>query len=560
MRVTRVPLFAGLITLWALWALGAAGLAQAQTEATPDAALQREITDRLDRLMGSGSLWIRETPVAATVLIPQIYASRQFQPAWTSEKNVDDLISAIEASEAYGFNPDDFHLSQLLTLKTATDRAEASTADAAEFDILLTDALIRLGYMHFAGKVDPVALDSKWNFAQPLLDRDALELLNEAIDGEGDGALIAQLTLDHPLEDQLMDVLARYRAIAEAGGWPQVPEGPALKPGMSDPRVPILRQRLAATDDLQGGDLQSPAYDTAVEAAVTRFQARHGLEADGVVGPGTLAALNVPVKDRIDQIRINLERQRWVLRGVGQDFIVVNIAGFTTYLVRGGEEVWQTRSIVGSAYRKTPVFRDDIKFMEFNPTWTVPPGILGRSIIPAAKKDPGYLAANKFSLIDRNGRRVDPASVDWANVSARGFPYSVVQSPGDHNALGLVKFMFPNPYLVYLHDTASRGLFAKTERALSSGCVRVDQPFDLAERLLADKPGWDRGKIDEVVASGKTTRVHLEQPMPVLLLYWTAWADPGEPVQFRRDIYERDGPIRAALNSEFDPTDLNTEQ
>ncbi len=353
--------------------------------------------------------------------------------------------------------------------------------------------------------------------------------------------------------DDVLEALARYRAIADKGGWPVVPQGPALKPGMSDPRVPVLRTRLAATGDWQGVDSDSDLYDADLEQAVRRFQARQGLEDDGVVGKGSLDALNVPVEARIDQIRVNLDRGRWVLRGLGDDYVIVNIAGFETYMIRDGKEIWATKSIVGRNYRKTPVFRDNIRFIEFNPTWTVPPGILGKDILPKARENPAYISEKGFTVVDGSGKQVDPKSIDWSKAKPGNFPYSIVQPPGPENALGLVKFMFPNPYLVYLHDTASRGLFAKSERALSSGCVRIENPFDFAELVLSDQPEWTRKKIDEVVASGETTRVDLKTPLPVLLLYWTVWVDPDGQVSFRRDIYERDSRVLAALNDKFKP-------
>jgi murein L,D-transpeptidase YcbB/YkuD len=258
--------------------------------------------------------------------------------------------------------------------------------------------------------------------------------------------------------------------------------------------------------------------------------------------------MNVPVDQRIDQIRVNLERQRWYLHALEDEFILVNIAGFNVLWVKDDAIEWEQIAQVGKEFTQTPVFKDEIEYLDFNPTWTIPPGILNRTVIPNLKKDPGYLDKKGYELLTLQGQPVDPSKVDWKNL--QGFPYLVRQPPGPNNALGLVKFMFPNPHLVFLHDTNARHLFDRPRRLFSSGCIRVKEPFDLAERLLRDKDGWDRARIDEVVASGKTTRVRLDEPMPIIIGYTTAVARDGQVV-FREDIYDRDQGVLDALNAEF---------
>ena len=314
-----------------------------------------------------------------------------------------------------------------------------------------------------------------------------------------------------------------------------------------------LRDRLVMTGDLkEAASAGAEVFDETLEQAVKGFQERHGLEVDGAVGPGTLAAMNVPVEDKIDQIRVNLERGRWVLPGLEERFIIVNIAGFRTYVVKDDEEIWTTRSIVGTPFRKTPVFREDMNHLVFNPTWTVPRGILGRSILPKAQEDPSFLTEKNFTVVDSDGKQVDLKSVKWSKYSAKDFPYQVVQAPGPNNALGQVKFMFPNKYAVYLHDTPEKPLFERSERAFSSGCIRIDNPLDLAELLLRNQNGWDRKRIEEVIASGEIMTVNLDNPMPVLLLYWTVDKSPEDgAIVFMKDIYERDAKILEALDAEY---------
>jgi murein L,D-transpeptidase YcbB/YkuD len=323
-----------------------------------------------------------------------------------------------------------------------------------------------------------------------------------------------------------------------------VPEGPKLELGSSGPRVAALRARLGAEGD-------SDAFDAPLADAVRRFQARHGLDADGVVGPGTLAALNVPIAARIAQIRVNLERGRWYLHELDPTFVIVNVAGFEVYYLRDSKLVWSARAIIGKPFRATPIFRSRMTYLVLNPTWTVPPGILANDILPAQRRNPSYLAKKGLQVVDRNGRVVPASSIDWSQATARRFPYNLVQPPGPENALGRVKFMFPNSHSVYLHDTPTRSLFEKSERAFSSGCIRIENPLELAALLLEGQKGWDRAAIDAALATGKTRTVTLERPVPVLLTYFTAWVDRGGELQLRRDVYGRDPKVLRALDAEF---------
>ena len=487
----------------------------------------------------------------AAVLVPRFYEEREYRAAWDSPQAVETLIKELNRGVAQGFRPEDFDLARLQTL---SDLAQSGTSeDKAVFDVAATDAAVKLIHHVVFGKVDPSALDADWNFSKPVIEQDPAVVLNTYLDDHGFAALMARIALENPQYIQLVDALETYRQMQAKGGWPVVPDETVLKPGMVSPAIAVVRQRLAAEAALQAGQILPEAegdtdprwiYDARLEEDVKAFQTRHGQGADGAIGPRTFASLNRSVEDRIDQLRLSLERGRWLLRDLDGDFILVNIAGARTYLVKSDNTMWITRSITGSEYRKTPVFRDEIKYMEFNPTWTVPVSIFKKDKLARIRKDPGYLTRNNFIVRNGNGDVIRPNSVNW-NASNPGV--TLVQQPGPNNALGLVKFMFPNKYSVYLHDTNNRGLFDRNERNLSSGCVRVEYPFELANLLMEGAPDWNMAKMQTILDSGKTTRVNLPEPMPVLLTYWTAWVEDGV-VHFREDPYERDGPILAALN------------
>jgi murein L,D-transpeptidase YcbB/YkuD len=314
---------------------------------------------------------------------------------------------------------------------------------------------------------------------------------------------------------------------------------------------------LTVTKDMAGDLLPSATpyetvYDAELDAAVRRFQERHGLTADGAIGPATRAALNVPVSARIDQIRVNLERARWVMHEIQGEFVLVNVAGFDVSYFRDNEPIWTSKVIVGRPYRETPTFKSLITYVVFNPTWTIPPTILVKDKLPMIKKDPGYLVRNNIRVIDSSGREVDPYSVNWNRYGASRLPpYQLRQDPGENNALGLAKIMFPNPYMVYLHDTPTKSLFDQDQRTFSSGCIRVEKVFELAELVLNDPEKWNATTIGAVISSKKMQTVNLAKPVPVLILYWTAQPRPDGQVIFRDDIYGRDATALAALNSGF---------
>jgi len=284
-------------------------------------------------------------------------------------------------------------------------------------------------------------------------------------------------------------------------------------------------------------------YDDGLAAAVRRFQRHHLLKTDGVVGANTRAALNVPVAARIDQIRINLERARWLLSGLPESFVLVDVPGYQLSYFRPGGDIWRARIVVGRPTRPTPTLRSAITHLTFNPTWTVPPTILREDVLPKVRKDAGYLAQENIAVLDASGARLDPRGIDWSR------PGNLIlrQAAGPHNALGRVAIRFPNTHTVYLHDTPAQELFEFDRRALSSGCVRVENALEFVRLLLDDETRWNADAIAAVVAAGSTREVDLARRVPLILYYWTVQTDADGALSFRPDLYRRDAALLAAL-------------
>ena len=442
------------------------------------------------------------------------------------------------------------------SLLATLDSAAASLAgrpDAgarARADVFLTAAFAAYGEVMLTGQRSPSALEADWHIDPKDVDVDSA--LTRTLRSPDLAAALEQLL---PREDGYVTLrrgLARYRAIAAAGGWPVLRATRTLRPGDPLPRGSALHARLAAEGYLEGwrdGDWTDARYDDELAGAVARFQARHGLVVDSVLGPRTLRALNVPASERAMQIAANMERYRWLPPEFASRAIVVNVPAFRLDAYDAGRRVLSMRVIVGSEleHRRTPVFGDTMRYVQFGPYWNVTPNIARREILPEVAKDRGYLARNDFELVRGWGDDapvVDPWSVSDAELfSGR---YRVRQRPGPLNALGRVKFMFPNDRNIYLHDTPARELFDERVRAFSHGCVRVADPAALAEFVLAGRDGWSRSRIREALAAGERVRVTLADPVPVYLIYLTAFAQDGV-LAFRADRYRQDELLMQAL-------------
>jgi L,D-transpeptidase YcbB len=352
---------------------------------------------------------------------------------------------------------------------------------------------------------------------------------------------------------RLQQALEGYRQLAEAGGWPVLSNGPTLRPGDRSERVATLRTRLQVSGDMPSSGLsQSSQYSTLpddtlfddeLEQAVRAFQSRHGLQVDGSVGPMTLAALQVPVEVRIAQMVLNLERWHRDRQALEDRYILVNIPAFTLDVVEHERAVMRMRVIVGKPHQRTPMFHATMTYLVLNPYWEVPHSIAKREILPELHNDPTYLQKHNMKVIESWGpsvQVVDPATINWSAISSHDLRYRFRQEPGTQNALGQIKFKFPNAFNVYLHDTSTPSLFAKSQRAFSHGCIRVEKPIDLAAYLLQDIPQWSRQRILATIAGNAQQRIDLRTPMPVHIVYRTAWVDEDGSVQFRPDIYRYD--------------------
>lgn len=518
-----------------------------------DEDLQESIRAEVILLRDTGQLSVSGMQIAAANLVAEVYERRGFAPTWNDAEKVESLLTAINATFDDGLDPADYHRERIRDVQERLAGGRALTLpDQAVFDLMLTDSLIRLAYHLRFGKVSLETQDTTSLFARTLGGTDSTTAIQGIIDSGSVAAAIQSIMPRTAHYRRLKSQLKRYRALADEGGWPNIPIGPTIRPGATDSRLGALARRLSISGDLAAfGDTNTGFdYREPLQESVRRFQERHGLKADGLVGPATLRALNVSVEQRVNQIRLNLERARWAVDGQGDDFVLVNIAGFRAYVVRDGQTAWTTRVVVGQTEDKTPLFNSAIRHLIFNPTWTVPRSIATEEMLPLIQQDPGYLSRGGYDLLDRDENIIDPADVDWSSVTTERFRFTIVQRPGPANQLGQIKFVFPNEYSVFMHDTPGKSLFELAERAFSHGCIRIDDPLGFAEVLL-DKDGWTREQIDAQIESEETKTVILSEPLPISLRYWTAEVDDQGVMHFYKDVYGRDPAILNALDETF---------
>jgi murein L,D-transpeptidase YcbB/YkuD len=506
----------------------------------------------LSRLGSEGNLQLDRE------ILRDFYSEREFLPVWVDDRGISgkgfELLGVLRDAAREGLCPEDFHLKIIDPLvQLAGDSKDFGVlfdpVYMADLDLFLTDAFLLYAGQVYEGRIDPAAIQQG---RRPRLgEKDLLGLLDSSLEKDGPAPTLYSLAPPYPGYNRLVEALAKYRQISALGGWSAIPAGPVLRSGTKDSRVPLLRSRLALTGDLpEMPDETGALFDAVTEAALVRFQLRHGLDGDGALGPRTLEELNLPVEARIRQIELNLERLRWLPRKLGERYILVNIADFSLEVIEGEEVVLKMPVVVGTSYRKTPVFSGRLRYLEFAPYWGVPPTILREDKLPKIKANRAFLKSGHFEIVPWDGRPgevIDPEKIDWKKVTPEDFPGLLRQKPGPWNPLGKVKFIFPNVFDVYLHDTPDRFLFDRDRRSFSSGCIRIERPADLAQYLLESQKGWDCERITDAMNSPEPILVPLAESVPVHVLYWTAWVDEGGLVQFRKDVYLRDVDLDLAL-------------
>ncbi|HUK20331.1 MAG TPA: L,D-transpeptidase family protein [Gemmatimonadales bacterium] len=461
----------------------------------------------------------------------EVYGSRAYRPFWISDTTVKP--AAMRLTTVLGHADEDGLDPRRYALESRTTGPDS----AIETELRLTRILLAYARDVSAGRFRPGPRDSLWSAAPaPIRFSD----LGRALDSLPLDTVLRRLAPPQRGYTGLRAALERYHSIAERGGWDSLSNGPDLAPGARGIRVLDLRRRLAAEDDGDATETADDRFDGALARRVLRFQAKHGLEADGIVGAATRAALNVPVEQRIRQIELNLERWRWLPRRLGERYIMVNSAAFSLALVGHDTAVLTMRAIVGRVDWPTPIIISRVTNLIFHPSWDIPKKIVLAEVVPFVLRDTGYLARERITVLRwTNGawRPVDRHAVDWRALNDSSYSLRLVQAPGATNPLGGVKFEFANRFGSYIHDTPQRSLFEQRIRAFSHGCIRAERAAQLARILLADSAQWPRDSVDSAMRGPETRVVTLERGIPVYVSYWTAWVDPDGTLQFRDDVY-----------------------
>ena len=469
----------------------------------------------------------RPPPAAARIgledALPAVsgfYTARGYQPAWTGPAGLnpsgESVMRALARADEDGLNPEDYVPSALARLA-----AQRTTESTANLEVLLSLVVVRFARDVGWGITVPSEVDRANSYeVRPF---DAGAVLGDVAAAPDPGEALRQYAPPSFVYGLVKRALADLRSRRAQSGWTQATDGPTLRKGDRGPRVAELRAILMERGDLPQGP-KDEAFDDTLIDGVKHFQDRHGLDADGIYGRKMMAELSVPLSTRIEQVRLGLERLRWLPRTSTGRRIAVNIADFKAYVFDDDRVTFETRAVVGKLFHATPMFAGRMTYIVVNPYWNVPVSIMRSELIPKAKTDPEYLERNHF---------------EYDGTSMR-------QRPGPWNSLGRFKFMFPNPHNIYLHDTPARTLFNESDRAFSHGCVRLEKPAELAELLLADQ-GWTAQRIQSAVDTGRETVVNLEKPIPVYISYITAFLGPDGLMHYRRDVYGRDKKLIAAL-------------
>jgi len=476
--------------------------------------------------------------------LPKFYEKFGYTTIWQDSKKADEAINQITMAWENGLSPNDYHLEAIKKLQNSKN-----ADDQVIFDILLSDGLMEYGYNLKNGKLDPKSLDAAWNFPERHFADDAMEQFIASINNNQLETFMEGLPPQTYLYQLVKDALITYTGYVKNGGWESLTFPETIHPSDNTPLAPQLRKRLIA-EGYKIADNSSQTYDEQLVEQVKLFQKNNGLGDDGVIGKNTVKAFNVTAQSKVNKLRASLERSRWVDFGDEDEFIVINIAYFHLYYIDHHSFAYSSKVMVGKVNKETPIFSNRVATVVLNPTWTLPFSISSTETLSKLKKDSQYLKKHNMVLLNSKSEIVPDAGIDWDKYKTGHFPYTVRQEPGPHNALGQVKFLFPNKYAVYLHDTPAKYLFTKDDRAFSHGCIRLQNPLDFALFLLdRDEPGkWTAERIQEIIKTEKTDNINLKSKVPIFIMYWTAAINKEKQVYFTPDIYNRDPAIIKALN------------
>lgn len=521
--------------------------------------IQDQIRLKLETIHPGEPLKIRDQNLGSSDEIYSFYSGRDFSEAWSSEGILTELAYElrfeIRQAKFDGLNPQQYHLGLIDAFFTTFEsnkknKVANNPAELVDLDLLLSDAFFQLSAHLERGKVDPSLLKSSWEISQKPKKVNYSLLLSKAME-EGDirrnlEKLYPQFTIYKRGREVIRSLEEKSKA--DSLNWKPVKIDKTIKVGESNNAIPVIRERLRFWGYLDSKEPEDPkVYDSLLFFAIQEFQRKNGMQPDGAMGKNTIAGINNSPIDLMNRAAVNMERLRWLPDTVKEaEIILVNIANYQLDYINKLDTIFSSRVIVGKSYHASPIFSAQMSYIVFSPYWNIPNSIARNEIIPAVRKNPNYLNQKNMEVVTSSGKLVDPSSINW---SAKSFPYMIRQKPGGSNSLGLVKFMFPNKHSVYIHDTPSRSLFEREDRALSHGCIRLQNPADFAKILLNDMPGWDEEKIQAAMHRSSEQIVNLNRKIPVVLVYLTFWADSKGQANFRQDIYNRDEEVLGLLRN-----------